>query len=487
MNYLKIVESYEQSLSSQIKKAQGIVYTPKFIINYLLDKTIALAPQNPKILDPACGTGNFLIEAINKLHQKGKPIKTIIEENIYGIDCDLRAINTLKGILQFMAGEDVKHNIYNANSLDKSFLQSLGKFDIVVGNPPYVRIQNINPNERKFLKDWKFTKGNTDLYVAFIELAFSIGDCIGYVVPSGFIKNKTSAVLNWLLENHYIEELVDFDNNQIFPKVTTYTCLLIGTKRSKTHFILKKACQVANPETININEDLAGEKKRYGRINGRTLLISSEHESFIYEMENRGPRLKDLVDIRVGLQTSADRIFFIRGDEEGDYINYKGYMIEKAVLRPCVKASKNLYGYIIFPYRIENSKAIPMAEEEICKGAYVYLLRYKEELMKRERGKLKEWWLYGRGQGLTTLFGKKLLIPSMMKDPKFTLCEDENLLYFSGYAMFGEHLDIIKKALETDLFKKYMMLTSKNFKSGWKACSKYLIENFSIPSSLFPS
>jgi len=479
--YLKIVENYEQSLSAQIKKEQGIVYTPKFIVNYLLDKTIA--KENPRILDPACGTGNFLIEATNRLHRRGKSIKSIIEENIFGIDCDYQAISTLKSM--FAKHCPSHYNLYTANALDKNFLQNIGKFDVVVGNPPYVKIQNIRPYERAFLKDWTFTKGDTDLYVAFIELAFSLikdDGIIGFIVPSGFIKNKMSALLEWLLENRYIEELLDFESNQVFPGVTTYTCLLVGNKRSKSHFVLKKASHLADTDL----DDLEPILKDYDKVNNRTLLIAPDNEDFVYRMENSGPKLKDLVDIRVGLQTSADRLFFLRGELEDGFLTYKGYRIEREILLPCCKVSRRQYGYIIFPYHIEDNKAIPMSEGEIKekhKGAYIYLLRHKVELIKRERGKIAgKWWLYGRAQSLTTLFGKKLFMPSMIKEPKFDLCENEHMVYFSGYAMFGENLKKIKEALESEDFKRYIHITSKDFKSGWKACSKYLIENFSISS-----
>jgi adenine-specific DNA-methyltransferase len=140
----------------QEKKIYGKIYTPNWIVNLILDHLDYKENiYNKKIIDPACGDGAFLViivdrfirDAMNHKIQK-KEIKSLLENNIFGIDLDKNAITICKEQLDQIAASyniyDVEWNLYNEDSTDKSFISKLfGWFDFVVGNPPYVRIQNL--------------------------------------------------------------------------------------------------------------------------------------------------------------------------------------------------------------------------------------------------------------------------------------------------------------------------------------------------------
>jgi len=144
------------------KKLNGIVYTPQWIVELILDN---LDYKNniyqKKIIDPACGDGAFLREVLVRLIEDAKKskignqtIKEKIENNIFGFDIDENAIKKciliLDGIAQRYNFKDIKWNILKTDSLDKSFVSKFfNSFDFVVGNPPYIRIQHLGSKRRE--------------------------------------------------------------------------------------------------------------------------------------------------------------------------------------------------------------------------------------------------------------------------------------------------------------------------------------------------
>ncbi|MBI4992944.1 MAG: N-6 DNA methylase [Candidatus Magasanikbacteria bacterium] len=185
---LKVEDKKELKQKSRKKrKEQGIYYTPKFIVDYIVKNTLGEKLKGIKtvgelkelkVLDPACGSGSFLTEALETINNKykefgasgGQSIKTnILLENIYGVDLDGQAVelarlNLLLDALDTKAKlPNLAKNIKNGNSLisgtenelkkyfgenwrdkkpfnwQEEFPEVLrqGGFDVIVGNPPW--------------------------------------------------------------------------------------------------------------------------------------------------------------------------------------------------------------------------------------------------------------------------------------------------------------------------------------------------------------
>ena len=158
-------KKYEEGLDNKVKKSNGIYYTPKFIVDYILDKTLnyhnILENPCPKVIDISCGCGNLLLEAydvlyclleenIDNLKEKYKSEywcidnihNHILKNCIYGIDIDKNAIEILKksliqkgNYIQEISTIKEELNIYCEDGLKKEFDF---KFDYIIGNPPYV-------------------------------------------------------------------------------------------------------------------------------------------------------------------------------------------------------------------------------------------------------------------------------------------------------------------------------------------------------------
>lgn len=199
-------------------------------------------------------------------------------------------------------------------------VMAAGGFDVIIGNPPYIRIQNMvkySPKECKFYQSlaspYTCAKAdNFDKYSLFIERALillNVNGCIGYIVPHKFCKLKSGRALRKLLSSgKYVAEIVHFGVQQVFgKKTTTYTCILILSKAPKERFSVE---YVANLTTW-----------RYGR--SRTIahyksseigeepwsLIPPEAKALFERLKTRNPiTLEKVANIFVGVQTSADKI-----------------------------------------------------------------------------------------------------------------------------------------------------------------------------------
>lgn len=155
------------------EKLKGQIFTPFFIVDKILDDVGYINEKilGKKILDPACGDGRFLIQIAKRILQYSP--KNKIKENleqIYGWDTDEKAVKIALEKLNALVKINVNWNIKVLNALEKIKKQNNHKkFDCIVGNPPYIRIQHLEKQERIFIQNhFSFCKkGATDIYLAF--------------------------------------------------------------------------------------------------------------------------------------------------------------------------------------------------------------------------------------------------------------------------------------------------------------------------------
>lgn len=500
------IYSYEQSLPKNQRKELGITYTPQFIVDYINNELLSRVDfkEGFQVIDPSCGAGTFLIDLIYKIKAiTNESYKQIIENRVYGIDYDEQSIILLNELLKGLVEEEgktlEKTNIVYGNSLDRSFFKSYindKKFDIVCGNPPYIKIQNIPKSERRFLDQWSFIQGNTDTYIPFYQLAFELlkpEGVGGYISSNTFLKTKSGKKLcQHLLDEKMMFELVNFKDNKIFKNLNTYTCICLFSKSPNESYTYKEPTNNKN----NSFKEMNCCKKTYP-VPLEEATILNKHLKTIKSIESAKYTLSNITDIRVGLATLADDVYFFdRFLNQGDYIWFGEDIllgkekIETEILKPCIKVNSMIMGYIIFPYKKINGKYIPMQEKDIAKypHAYSYLQKHKKRLLKRDRGKIKpdQWFLYGRSQGINSLWGEKLLTPTLSLNPKFIECQEKEWLYLSGYGVFLKEkspydLSTLQRILSSEIMAFYIDKKSKKMQSGWSVYSKEFLKNFSIP------
>lgn len=509
-----LVDVFEQLADAREKKEKGIVYTPveiqRFIIsNLFLDEGSII----PRVCDPSCGCGSFLLTATVWIHEKfGISYHKVLSHYIYGIEIEEHAVKQAELLFDILLMEHdeipaEEYHIVWGDATDKRLLDSIkmefGDFDYVIGNPPYVRSRNMSQIVKSGLYQWKSASvGNVDLYIPFYEIGlYLLGDNggLGYISPNTFMQAVNGRGLRQLLvESESQVRIADFRQSQIFGGVTSYTCIVWINKEIKNKSILyariKGADTIVNPEYVKYSGVEFAPDKSWR-------MYDSGIRDIVWKLEHSGKRL-DSWKIRNGLATLKNELyFFIPSTEDTDFYfrEYRGntYRIEKNICIDVAKPNiiKNeaelaLKGEkAIFPYVLKEEAFLCYSEEEMQNMfpyAYDFLREYKEELANRDKGKGKypAWYAYGRTQGMNNM-GKKLLIPYIGCEPIAVMCSNPKMLFYCGYALISENeeeLKILKKFLESDAFWYYICSTSKPYSKGYMAFAKNYIARFTIPS-----
>lgn len=299
----KTKERTKLTESKAKRKEGGIYYTPIYIVDHIVKSTVGemikdrkIDIENIKILDPACGSGSFLIKAFDLLNEyysgketynqhqldasgEGTTYSTklgILKNNIFGVDLDKQAVDIAQLNLLLKVAEKKKRlpilqqNIKNGNSLmddkdlagDKAFkweeefkdIMINGGFDIIIGNPPWSAKISVEMNKIATEK-YKLSTKNINLCSLFVLAGLEKlkpGGIFGFLLPKVFIKNETYQSLREKILNGYeILQIMDFGQ---FPGVASDAIGLIikngkGTGRTKVSFF--DGTKMLNENTVN--------------------------------------------------------------------------------------------------------------------------------------------------------------------------------------------------------------------------------------------
>lgn len=524
---LKLLENYlELLIPKNDRKVNGAFFTPTYVVDFIIKET---SPKNnDKCLDPSCGCGAFLIGLV-EYYQKTfkKSVKETIKENIYGSDIlnynvkRSKLILSLFGLLNNEIIEESDFNIYCQDSLKADWEN---QFEIIVGNPPYVKFQDLSDDNRIYLiNNWKSIENGTfNLYFAFFELGHKLltaNGKLGYITPNNYFTSLSALSLRqYFLQNKCVTRIVDFRHKKVFD-AQTYTAITFANKKSNDSILFDKikdeqSCSdflISANGSPNYLENLKVEKWR--------LLKTNEQEN-IKIIERIGTPIKQLFNIAVGIATLKDEVFFIdSANEKNGYLTKTTengtFLIEKEITRPVYKISQfksqkdieNNTLRIITPYHTNSKNAVPISEEEFIAKypkCYEFLLSEKEKLEGRGKGKkvFSPFYVWGRTQGITR-FGKKILNPTFSKHPRFLFVPEEDAYYTNGYGIYfdrdhsnkttlfedsthemskEENILIVQKILNSIVMDYYVSNTSVSIQGGFPCYQKNFIEKFTIPN-----
>ncbi len=525
INTIKSLESHlELIIPPDDRKLNGAFFTPDYIIDFIIKE---IRPEyDHKNLDPSCGCGAFLIGLVDYYkNHLGKSIRSTVQENIYGSDILNYNIHRTQLILTVFALqndeilEKTDFNLYCQDSLKAKWNL---KFDNIVGNPPYVKFQDLTEESRDYLvKNWKTVEGGTfNLYFAFFELGYQIlkpAGKLGYITPNNYFTSLAGeSIRRYFHEKKCVSKIVDFSHKKVFD-AQTYTAITFLNKEKNEAISFDRIKEGYTPE--DFLSVVNGSPNYLKNLNVKKWqLLKTDEQKNIKTLETIGTPIGKLFDICVGIATLKDDVFFVDGNQEknGYYIKSTDngtFKIEKEVTRPVYKISdfKNQKETeqntrkIIFPYDIKDGVATAIAEEDFkirFPKCYAYLVSEKEILVSRGKAKKKfePFFVWGRTQGLTRT-GKRIMNPTFSQSPRFLLVEEENAYFTNGYGIFfkdGKHknlffdealnpiskvenIDVVQKILNSYLMDYYVSKTSVAIEGGYPCYQKNFIEKFSIP------
>ena len=464
----KVQESQNlESLQQSRRKKDGIFYTPDYIVRYIVDNSLGVYLRESeeklkeefklkgditdktyekrekqayskyqqflhevKVVDPACGSGAFLVYVFdylmaenqrvanilgNNLFSGEDYIKSILKNNIYGVDLNDESVEITKLSLWLKSAQKGKklttldNNIKCGNSLisdssvagDKAFdwqdqfpeIFAKGGFDVVVGNPPYVRVQNIGNKEVDYyFNKYQSPSGKLDLSILFFEKSLDLVSDMGkiaFVSSSQWIQTDYGRKIRLILSKGFIEEIIDFGSLPVFQDADTYPAIFTITKRlnDKLVYGVISVKDQLNDSSIKSVKKIDIDYSRLGeaawQFNDFNLIekLNSKNIDFV--------PLSSLGRAYIGDLTGMDEAFVLTKTQA------KSLGLEQDLLLPYAYRGNEVTRFgrvepeavVIYPYtRGDKGEAVLMEEvyfKEHYPKTYTYLETFKPSLQKR--------------------------------------------------------------------------------------------------------
>ncbi len=474
---------YEQFLGPEERKAAGVYYTPAPIVDAIVQRTLGplcqgrtpAALESLRILDPACGSGCFLLGAYQYLlnwhlqwytandpaaHATGdapalRPsgdgtwrlthrVRLSLLECLHGVDIDAQAVEVtrLSLLLKLFEGESepreeprLEHTLRCGNTLREEPEAASGEasgeapgFDVVLGNPPYLNIRTLQetaPAEARYYKERyaSAARGSYDLYAVFVERGLSLlrpGGRLGYILPSRFFSTDYGEPLRRLLsERRVVREIIDFQHAQLFSAATTYTALLFLSAEPAEHFTYRtvssiKALSEAAPSTRRLrSESLTAAPWRFGSETTTALLDRLQAQSTpLLELPTRMTR---------GTSTGNDEVFIlVRSGSQLRTREGRAVDVEEALLRtPLYATDYSRYRFqpaaserVLFPYEV-GPEGYTLLDEERLRGEFPKAHAYLTSRREEleQRKQYAAWYGFSAPRGLELHDAAQLLVP----------------------------------------------------------------------------
>ncbi len=546
-----------------VRKAGGVFYTPRYIVDYIVEQTVGKQLEGKaadktlelRILDPACGSGSFLIRAFERICEHWQEWLTrrldgrtkarcwvdesdnvhltvalkhqILRGNVFGVDLDAQAVEVsqLSLYLKMLEGEtrqtlarqkelfgsddpllpELKDNIKCGNSLIASDfsldpddlvrvrafdwpvqfapIMKAGGFDVVIGNPPYIRIQGFPEDQIDYFgKNFRAATGNYDIYVNFVERGLSLitkSGRFGMILPNKFFRTDYGTGLRSALsEQRVVEGIVDFGADQVFD-ATTYTCLLFLRRSSNEEFSF-----AASKAEQKILDTITFERRPCASLTSEAWTFANKTQAKLIEkLKAQSIRLLDLpADMSRGSSSGDDEVFIVEAT---------GHGLEKDILRtPLFASDFGRYHFtpenkwlIIFPYVADQDGFHLMKSSELQKKFPNTFAHLRENIGRlRERKQFKDWFAYSAPRNLELHDRAQIAVPLLADGGLFALIPKSSRGTICPMASGGFTItlgaecalkpEFILGVLNSKLSYWFLRQISNIFRGGWITCTK---------------
>ncbi len=476
------------------RKKSGSERTPNEIISYMLDLMDYREESGIsqlRIIDPSCGTGTFLAQILerylNSLSIKDNAIERLVNDKaIVGFDTKQSNVYVSKIVMTCILikrkiiteFEDVCRVVADLPIYCHDFLQSDIEADYIVGNPPYIRLQNLSEKAREFIKgNFVSATGRFDIYTCFIEKADKLlkeNGRLCLITSNKYLTaNYGQGIRRYLAEKEHVRKIIDLYDTKFFgaavlPAITL--CVNSGEDKRVDYVGIKSTVKTAESicnnqaelfdyvETLPSNHSTIIQYGTSETLNfeistsivdipkgGKTWNFSAGNENELKtKLESRSVcQLKDMLDVCVGIKTTADTVFVKPMTDE--YVNSAGF--EKKVIYPLIQSFdvdrwKINWGqskkdrYILYPHYEENGKMYAIPLEQIPVAAKylednVNILKSREYLAESKKRQWYECWV---PQKLSKFQRVKIVTRDIVSHNSFAM--DVNKMLCQGNTFF---------------------------------------------------
>lgn len=479
-------------LDVNIKKTSGSYYTKPEIVSLMLDLVGYDTTEklyNKQLLEPSAGDGAFLIPAIERLilsaidDFEGFLFKdeTVAFELLRNAICAIELNNDTYTILtekvtfllmQYGASKKLSEKLVEQWIKQTDFLfwnrPAVRKFDFIIGNPPYIRIENLNIDvSKKYRQMYKTLFDRADIYVAFIEHGLEMlaeEGKLTFICTDRFTKNRYGQkIRSCISDNYFVVNYLDIHNAQPFvDEVSAYPCIFTlknGTECESRTLKMDDICgenlKIARDYLFNGMEASSSSVTTY-TINkwfsgsSPWILNGSRAKEILEKLENSHPLLTDsphCIEVGIGVATGAKEVYIINPEET---------LIESEVLLPVVTKDDIQKGFVdwrgkflINPF-LEDGSLVDLEKFPLLKS---YFYKHEELLKKRNTAKKNpnKWYKTIDRIYPERLATPKLLIPDI---------KSRNLIVYEEGKFYPEHSLYYLTAGTWDIKALQALLTS---------------------------
>jgi Type I restriction-modification system methyltransferase subunit len=325
-------------------QTHGVVLTKPHIVELTLDLASYKSKRNLtklRLLEPSCGEGAFLIEAVRRLLSSAKRHRVPAERlcdaiRAYDID-NISVVNTRDAVRAMLVESGVDR--VTAETLVAAWIRQGDfllapineRFDVVVGNPPYVRIEQLDPQLQALYRSrFETLFDRADLYVAFIERSLELLSPTGllsFICAGRWTMNRYGAPLRSLIAREYgVRVYVDLHQASPFESdVIAYPSIFVFERRKPDHVIFAKLREGSAEECVALTSAIETNAvsttegvhvfryERWFESDERWVLGTPDQLAALRDLEERFSPLEEdgAARVGIGVATGADEVFIL--------------------------------------------------------------------------------------------------------------------------------------------------------------------------------
>lgn len=495
-------------------KENGVVYTPTEMADYVAFEMLKYKRNGfegrIEILDPAVGEGELLISMINAVKENGLPIKAV------GYETDEVVATKTQDLLQGMYPE-ASIEIRTGDFLEAVENKSVGKYDLVIANPPYVRTQIMGSEKAQGIAEKLKLAGRVDIYYAFLLYTKNVlkeDGISGYITSNKFMTIKAgNSVRNYMIQNYNIHRITDLGDTKLFT-ASVLPCIMIfslGKTKTKEEVavtsVYQELTEVEEATIVGNIFEAIYKEGLYAIPDGRVFkfqqgclqsieldttwaISSDENKRWLDQIQScTWMTLGDLGKIRVGIKTTADNVFI--GDD------WSGDKADLELLQPLIThrnagqivANNQDQWQVLYTHTTVNGKKVAYDIEQYPKSK-AYLMQHFDLLDGRNYVKKanRNWYEIWVPQNPDAWKHRKIVFRDISEKPQFWLDETGAIVNGDCYwidinADVMEEVVYLALAVANSPFieKFYDVKFNNKLYSGKRRYQTQYVEQFPIP------
>ena len=460
---------------------QGDVFTHPTVVKYMLD----LVGYNPavdlsaiSIMEPSCGDGEFIVEIVQRLQlsseRYGFDLNKAYHNCVHASDIDARKIEKCLTRLrtQFPTILFPEENIKKEDYL----LNDQPMVDIVIGNPPYIRYEQIPEDKLPiYKKQFNTFYYRADMYVLFYEKSLRQLNPQGrhcFICSNRWMRNKYGRILRRMVAQSFrIERIINMESADAFQEeVLAYPAVTLLSRSERTEsYLFSDITSVSQLENITTEERPCPTDEDWSCMFAKDSTISN-----FPLIEEQGFK------IGIGVATGADSIFIS--------CHLKG-KIEDSLLLPAIHGQDlrsnqmNWNGRQLFNPYDPDGKLINLDNYPLCKA---YLESHREALTKRAKAKQNPSKWYGTIDRIvpTLLHETKILLPDISGNSFIFVDEGNfyplhNIYYITGGTK--KQLFLLAAILMSDFVRKQLASVTNHMNGGYPRWQSQYLKKLRVP------